>query len=102
MNWKPPRKSISDLNSIHVPNESGDAGAHFEWPDEIAFEWEDLVMSLAKTLAMALPEKDLTQEERLELAHSVAMPTAQRINVFLERERSQSSASATRSKFLPT
>ncbi|MET4256960.1 hypothetical protein ABIC09_001892 [Bradyrhizobium sp. S3.12.5] len=93
MNWKPPRKSISDLNAIHVPNESGDAVAHFEWPDEIAFEWEDLVMSLARTLAMALPEKGLTQEERLQLARSVAMPTAERINVFLEKEEAEFSFS---------
>jgi hypothetical protein len=85
MAWRPPRKSISDTIIFQEPSASGSATNRVTAPEEITFEWDDLVLSLARTTTLATPIEGLSQEERREFALTLAEGAAGRIDLVVEK-----------------
>ncbi|WP_439402864.1 hypothetical protein ACNJYA_11015 [Bradyrhizobium sp. DASA03068] len=83
MNWKPVRKRITGLQTVRVAHPLAHDGGALPYVSPLLFSWKDLVLSLARTTTIQAAVPNLSQEERIWLAHSNAACHAKRINLFI-------------------
>ncbi|QHP72946.1 hypothetical protein EI171_39875 [Bradyrhizobium sp. LCT2] len=83
MNWKPAKKRITGLQTIRVAHPLTHEGGTLSYASPLLFSWKDLVLSLVRTTTLQSAVPNLSQEERIWLAHSNAACHAERINLFV-------------------
>ncbi|MGY8684729.1 hypothetical protein Q2941_44315 [Bradyrhizobium sp. UFLA05-153] len=83
MNWKPAKKRITGLQTVRVADPLTHEGGTLSYASPLLFSWKDLVLSLVRTTTIQSAVPNLSQEERIWLAHSNAACHAERMNLFV-------------------